>query len=93
MDPKNASSPARRIKNIGKPYVSSDKSWSIVEMDWLHESGQWNPAIGCRWNGDYYDSDSIGQPSSHGYGTWFILPQPFKELAAKLIEERGEEEK
>lgn len=55
-------------KSIKGPYTVIYKDlpdrWAIVTLEWNGE-----PSIGMRW---FWDS--VGNPISRGYPTWFIVP-------------------
>lgn len=90
MHPSLVRSPARRIRNMGRWYIDPNDWWSVRELEWMDDdTGVWNPAIGCRWNGVLQDASSIGHPNSFNNATWFILPEPFHQMAAALIEAAG----
>ena len=92
MHPSLVKSPANRIRNAGRWYIDPNGWWAVREMEWLEEeSGTWNAAIGCRWNGDLNDPASIGHPNSFNNATWFMLPEPFSEMARALIEAAGQD--
>lgn len=57
--PKNSVSGPYRVV-----FTNIDERWAVVAMDWDRE-----PRLGIRWfwgNG--------GNPSSHGYPTWLVIP-------------------
>ena len=90
MHPSLVTSPAKRIRNLGRWYIDPRGWWSVREMEWLDEDGvTWNHAIGCRWNGDLNNQKEIGHPNSFNNAVWFILPEPFSQMAAALIEAAG----
>ncbi len=90
MHPSLVTSPARRIRNLGRWYIDPQGWWSVREMEWMDDdTGQWNAAIGCRWNADLNDPNAIGHPNSFNNATWFILPEPFHQMAAALIDAAG----
>lgn len=81
---------AKQLKNsegyVDPSDVHSPKSWKFKATLYNSEddakNGGWSIAIGCwekrerlaiRWNGNA--SLSKGSPKSHGYPTWFILPE------------------
>lgn len=82
MNPWNAKSPTSRLRDLLVLHTEQsnpDLIWSIAQMTWDQSEG----IYGCRWDGDLNNPDDLGNPVSHGRGTWFILP---KEVALKALD-------
>jgi len=86
VDPRTVTSPQRSVADLwvlydgglwseGNPW----SGWSAARMTW---DGSPN-AVGCRWNGE--EGVRPGSPSSRGYPTWFIIPEPFAEVMVETI--------
>jgi hypothetical protein len=76
--------------------ISPKDQWSLIDVLvelggpeanwWALALGKWNgvPCLAARWSGA--DSlESMGNPQSRGYPTWFILPDELATQAKELI--------
>ena len=82
--PQTVISPRDCVSNVQVLYDGGaiPGEYAVARLDW---NGQ--PTLGIRWNiaqREASDPDKIsgkkicmGEPSSHGYPTWFILPDAF----------------
>lgn len=84
-DPKTVKSPMGRMEDLNVIYDGGAGSWSLATMTWDKQKDN----IGLRWNGSDVPGDPFpaGNPTSHGYPTWFILPSPLAEIAITLAEQ------
>ena len=88
LPPDQATSPRKRIDGpVNVLFTSRDPySWSIARLRWCSErTDGWRDVVGIRWNGHVDDPDDMGNPRSHGQGTWFILPDIVGRLLASSI--------
>jgi hypothetical protein len=88
-NPSKVLSPKKNVKNVSVLYKGDavPGEYSVAKLEW-----NGNDVIGIRWNiteNEVHDKDKIsgknvclGEPNSHGYSTWFILPD---DLIGKLI--------
>jgi hypothetical protein len=88
-NPATVLSPRKNVKNVTVLYNGGavPGGYSVAKLKW-----NGNDVIGVRWNiteNEVHDKDKIsgknvclGEPNSHGYSTWFILPD---DLIGKLI--------
>jgi hypothetical protein len=78
MKPQQALSPIGRVHNLDVLYTHDDDgrkpSWSFARFNWGKDRATAPLVYALRWNGDLKNPDDKGNPRSHGYGTWFILP-------------------
>jgi hypothetical protein len=73
--PDRVYSPRDKIRGGSIKVLKNDESlnFSIVSLDWKNgDNNEFEPRIGIRWNGG---KNNCGQPQSHGFPTWFILPK------------------
>lgn len=68
FNPRDALSPRANWQLIDVLY--EDKHWSMALGRWS-EGEEWRPVLAQRWNGG---GGEKGNPVSHGYPTWFVLP-------------------
>jgi len=86
VDPRTVLSPQRSVADLwvlhdGGLWTEDDpwSGWSLARMTW-----EGNPnAVGCRWNGE--QGVNPGSPSSRGYSTWFIIPDPLAEIIVEAV--------
>lgn len=67
FNPRHALSPRSNWQLVDVLYES--EYWSMALGRW--KEGDWRPVLAQRWNGI---EGQKGNPVSHGYATWFILP-------------------
>jgi len=89
--PQEVTSPKDMVKNIRVLLDEGAEGVSIAVLDWGGKQ-----AIGMRWNialREWDDADKIaenkpcmGQPTSRGYSTWFILPNEIAQENSKINE-------
>jgi hypothetical protein len=89
--PSEVLSPIDKIQSVN--VIHEEESFSVAKINWDGED-----VIGIRWNishKEYEDTEKqngskecVGNPISHGYPTWFILP--FKMLDLNFIEQLKE---
>ena len=79
VKPEMVYSPKGKVSEVEVLLDRGEGGFSIVSLKWDNE-----PRIGIRWNGD---GESIGQPQSCGYPTWFILP---REIALSYADSIGD---
>lgn len=91
INPKNVISPKNKIKKIIKViYDGGEWGSSVCELEWQNDGEpKYETEIGMRWNGSL-EHGNIGNPSSRGYPTWFIIPKDFRELVKEKAEELAE---
>ena len=70
MDPRDVLSPRRRWSLHRVLHNGSE--WSAAEGEWKDGDGVWRNRLAIRWNG--HSDEDRGNPRSHGYATWFIVP-------------------
>ena len=91
--PSKVLNPIDKIKSVNVIY--EEESFSVAKINWDGKD-----VIGVRWNISYKEykdiekqngiKECVGNPTSHGYSTWFILPSEMldlnfiKELKEKL---------
>lgn len=68
FDPRDAISPRANWQLIDVIYES--EYWSMALGRWRSSDGS-RPVLAQRWNGS---TGEKGNPVSHGYATWFVLP-------------------
>jgi hypothetical protein len=92
IDPLTVTSPKRSVAEISVVYdggvgVEGDEwtGWCVVRLLW---DGQ--PRVGIRWNGEI--GKDGGMPNSHGWPTWFVVPQPLGEALVELVDRLADEE-
>lgn len=68
FNPKDAVSPRASWQLID--VLHEDEYWSMALGRWGDGNG-WRPVLAQRWNGSEGEK---GNPVSHGYATWFVLP-------------------
>ena len=87
MDPRNALSPKGRLQadTLEVSFTSKDGSWSLAKMVWDE-----HPVVGMRWNGEISSPSDLGNPTSHGQATWFILPNEIGRPLVELLQATGE---
>jgi len=74
FNPRDALSPRANWQLIDVLY--EDKHWSMALGRWS-EGDEWRPVLAQRWNGG---EGGKGNPVSHGYPTWFVLPDDTYQL-------------
>lgn len=79
IKPETVYSPKGKVSQVEVLLNRGEDSFSIAALKWDNE-----PRIGIRWNGN---RESIGQPQSCGYPTWFILP---REIALSYADSIGD---
>jgi hypothetical protein len=80
-DPKTVLSPKGSITDLDVIHDGGENSWSLARMKW-----DGSPVIAMRWNGGLVNGiPSIGNPSSRGYPTWFVVPDEVGEAIEKLL--------
>lgn len=62
-------------------YDEGERLFAVAVGTWRLENGTEQPRLALRWNGDA--ERPAGTPSSRGYATWFIVPDP---LAAAIAD-------
>lgn len=79
-----------------KEVVSPKDQWTLIDVLverggpdenwWALALGKWNgvPCLAARWSGAG-SPESMGNPQSRGYPTWFILPDELAIQAKELI--------
>lgn len=67
FNPRHALSPRANWQLVDILY--EDEHWSMALGRWKEDD--WRPVLAQRWNGV---EGQKGNPVSHGYATWFILP-------------------
>jgi hypothetical protein len=77
FDPRDALSPRAQWQLID--VVHEDEYWSMAIGRWK-EGGEWRPVLAQRWNGGEGEK---GNPVSHGFATWFVLPDDTFKLYAE----------
>ena len=55
-------------------YDEGEGLFAVAIGTWRHLDGKEKPCLAIRWNGD--EGRPAGTPSSRGYATWFIVPDP-----------------
>jgi hypothetical protein len=68
FNPRDALSPRGMWQLIDVLY--EDEDWSMALGRWRGEKGM-EPVLAQRWNGAEGEK---GNPVSHGYATWFVVP-------------------
>jgi len=95
VNPSTVISPRSRLEpgTLRILYTSANKHWSMAEFGWsdIDDPGNYEMAIGLRWNGDVNDPNDLGNPRSHSHPTWFILPDVIASLAKAFVEAIREE--
>jgi hypothetical protein len=94
-NPSEVKSPKKHVSNVRVTFdggIYGDKPYSIARISWSGEE-----KIAMRWNinaNEWSDPDKasgqkkcLGEPSSRGYPTWFVLPN---ELLSALLSQEGE---
>jgi hypothetical protein len=81
VDPKTVLSPRSRLKSLNA-VLRWAKNWSLAVGTW-DELG--NRVLLVRWNGD--KDRPLGNPVSHGYPTWFVMPDEFHHAALEQVSE------
>ena len=67
VNPWTVQSPRRRLAQGSLRVIHHVPGWSLALGVW-----DGNRALLVRWNGDA--AHPMGNPASHGYPTWFVLP-------------------
>jgi hypothetical protein len=67
FNPRHALSPRSKWQLVD--VLHEDEYWSMALGHWKEDN--WRPVLAQRWNGV---EGQKGNPVSHGYATWFILP-------------------
>ena len=81
VDPNTVLSPKGSIKDLEVIYNGGENSWSLARMKWDD-----SPVIAMRWNGGSSNRrPSIGNPSSRGYPTWFVVPDNVGEAIESML--------
>lgn len=78
VNPEDVVHPKPQVREVNVLINKGIGSFSIATLMWNNSL-----RIAIRWNGD---NESIGQPQSCGYPTWFIIP---KEIALSYAESIG----
>ncbi len=84
MNPWNATSPQSRLKptaSLKVLHTDPADGWSIAEMTWDGQPGR----KALRWDGDLNNPHDRGNPTSHGNGTWFVLPDAVAEVVLRSV--------
>jgi hypothetical protein len=68
FNPKDALSPQANWRLID--ILHESEWWSMALGRWKSDD-EWRPVLAQRWNGGHGEK---GNPTAHGYPTWFILP-------------------
>lgn len=74
-------SPQDRWTLVKVVYDQGESLFAVAIGTWRRLDGTEEPRLAMRWNGD--EERPAGTPSSRGYATWFIVPDP---LAAAIAE-------
>ena len=74
FNPRDALSPRASWQLID--VLHEDEHWSMALGRWK-DGDEWRPVLAQRWNGGEGEK---GNPISHGYATWFVLPDDTYEL-------------
>lgn len=78
FNPKDAISPRANWQLIDVLYEG--EHWSMALGLWKSGNDKWCPVLAQRWNGDKGEK---GNPTAHGFPTWFVLPEETYELFMK----------
>jgi hypothetical protein len=81
VDPRTVLSPRGSIKDLQIIYDGKENGWSLARMKW-----DGSPVMAMRWNGGSVNGiPSIGNPSSRGYPTWFVVPDDVGAAIEKML--------
>ena len=69
FNPRDALSPRADWQLIDVLYEC--EGWSMALGRW-RSNGEWRPVLAQRWNGREGEK---GNPTAHGYPTWFVVPE------------------
>ena len=76
VDPNDVDSPKDRWKL--DTVIYNENGWSAAEGAWDSKK-----VLAIRWNGE--PGQEKGQPQSHGYPTWFIVPEEIEGVLREVI--------
>ena len=79
VDPTTVVSPRNLIKAVDVLYNSGTGGWSVALLDCTD-----GECLGIRWNGC---EEYGGNPQSHGYQTWFRVPNDLADVLRARVEE------
>lgn len=82
IDPETVRSPVKSWELDRVLINRGDGSWSLARGRW-----DGSDVYAIRWNGSNQDT-GIGNPQSHGYPTWFVLPDEIAEMVIKSEREK-----
>ena len=74
FDPRDALSPRANWQLID--VLHENEHWSMALGRWKSDEC-WRPVLAQRWNGG---AGEKGNPVSHGFATWFVLPDETYDL-------------
>lgn len=81
IDPKTVLSPKGSIKDLEIIHDGGEHGWSLARMKWDD-----SPVVAMRWNGGSVNGiPSIGNPSSRGYPTWFVVPDEVGDVIERML--------